>query len=164
MGRKNSPFPTAGLVLVRLACGLVFVRQGWEWIATGTLHGAVVRAAVEDSLVHGRAWFEWWGRDVLLSNPDAIAFLFQWIALFAGVCLFLGALTRPAGVIAAFFLGNAWMFGPPSQRLLFLVLAVSCLACSIGRAGRRLGLDRMFDQHFPGWLTWSRDGKRSFLD
>jgi len=114
--------------------------------------------------VHGRSVFEWWGRDVLLSNPDAIAFLWKWAAMLSGVCLILGALIRPTSVIAAFFLLNGWMFGPDEQRLLFLVLAVSCLACAIGRAGRRFGLDRIFDQHFPGWATWSREGKKSFLD
>lgn len=163
MARKDSPFPTAGLVLVRLVCGLVFVTHGWRWLSEGGLGAAEVRTAVDTALVHGRSIFDWWGREVLLSNPDAIAFLWRWMALLAGICLFLGVLTRPIGVLAAFFLVNGWMFGPDPQRLLFLVLTVSCLACSIGRAGRRFGMDRMFDQHFPGWVTWSRSPKRGFL-
>ena len=163
MAKNASPFPTAGLVLVRLVCGLVFVSHGWRWISEDTLGGAQVRSAVDAALVHGRSGFDWWGREVLLSNPDAVAFLWTWMALLAGVCLFLGALTRPMGTIAAFFLLNGWMFGPETHRLLFLVLAMSCLACAIGRAGRRFGMDRMFDQYFPGWLTWNRGVKRTFL-
>ncbi|MEW6071927.1 MAG: hypothetical protein AB1726_04930 [Planctomycetota bacterium] len=163
MARRSSPFPTAGLVLVRLVTALVLLVHGWRWLAGGGPDGALIRRAVDTALADGRTAFEWWGREVLLWNPDAIAFLWPWLALGAGASLFLGALVRPVGTLAAFFLANAWMYGLPAQRLLFLVLAASAFACVLGRAGARLGLDGIFDQHFPGWLTWTRSGRGSFL-
>ena len=163
MARKEHRSPTAGLVLVRLTTGLVLLVHGWRWLATGEFDGALVRDTVDSALVEGRGLLDWWGRDVLLSNPDAIAFLGRWVAFVTGACLTLGALTRPMAVIAAFFLLNAWQFGSEGHEILFLVLATSCIACAVSRAGRKLGLDSVFDQHFPAWLTWTRR-KRSFLD
>ncbi len=163
MARKESRSPAAGLVLVRLTTGLVLLVHGWRWLATGDLDGGLVRDTVDSALVEGRGMIEWWGREVLLSNPDAIAFLARWVAFVTGACLTLGALTRPMATIAAFFLLNAWGFGSEGHGVLFLVLAACCVACAMSRAGRRLGLDTVFDQHFPAWLTWTRR-KRSFLD
>ena len=162
MARRDRPLPGLGLVLIRLVTGATLMSRGWSWIAEGLPGGRSVERFVREARGRIPDLLAWWGDHVLLVNPDAIAFLVRWVALLSGLCLVLGALTRPAGWIAVFFLTHAYVYGPESQELVFLLLLVSCLACALSRAGRRAGLDRMFDEHFPAWVTWSRSSG-SFL-
>jgi len=154
--RETSSAPSIGLVLVRLVTGAILVFHGWRWLQGPGIDPEQVRLAVQRSLDGLPGLLAGWGEHVLLSNPDAIAFLWTWAAFLCGCLLFLGALTRPAGWVAVLFLLHGYAYGPEPDRLLFLVLLVSCLACALSRAGRRIGLDVAFDEHFPGWLTWTR--------
>lgn len=153
---KKPPPPSLGLVLVRLVTGLVLLRHGWRWVTAGGVDGRTVRRHATEAIADLGGVLAWWGETLLLGNPDAIAFLWRWAALLCGLCLLLGALTRPAGWIATLFLLHAYAYGPASEALTFLLLLVCSLACALSRAGRRLGLDPMFDAHFPPWLTWTR--------
>lgn len=163
MARKSSAAPPFGLVLVRLTLGVVLLHRGWRWVQDESLGGGEVRRLVDAALAKSGAVAGWWGEDVLLMNPDAIAFLCRWLALLGGICFVVGALTRPLGVILAFFLINAWAYGAEDHRTLFLVLLASGLACAVSRAGHAFGLDAALEIHAPRWLTWSTK-KRSFLD
>jgi uncharacterized membrane protein YphA (DoxX/SURF4 family) len=156
MARTRSSKPPLGLVLVRLCIGAIFAHHGWTLLRSGGVDAQVVRKGVREAALSLNGLFAWWGETVLLYNPDAIAFLWRWGALVCGLCLLLGALTRPVGWIATFFLLNAYAFAPAGRELLFLLLLVCALACALSRAGRRMGLDPMFDQHLPSWLTWTR--------
>jgi uncharacterized membrane protein YphA (DoxX/SURF4 family) len=162
MPRKATP-PPIGLVLVRATVGAVLLLRGWRWIHEGSFDGDAVRRLIDSALTRCGSIAEWWGREVLLSNPDAIGFLCEWLALVGGLLFLVGALTRPLGVLLAFFLANAWFFGAEQHGPLFLLLLVCCLACSISRAGHRFGLDSALEGHAPRWLTWSTQ-KKSFLD
>lgn len=148
--------PTSGLVLIRIVVGVVLFSNGWRWLSESTLDGTVVETIVTASAGELSAPLAWWGDTFLLYNPDAMAFLWRWGALWIGVLFILGALTRPAGALAALFLAHALCFGPREYELSFLLLLVSSLAISSARAGRRFGLDSVFDQHFPSWMTWTR--------
>jgi uncharacterized membrane protein YphA (DoxX/SURF4 family) len=154
--------PTVGLVLIRVVTGFVLAVQGWSWVRKGGFDGPVVRRAVDAALddVGGIAAF--WAEHALLYNPDAFAFLGRWLALIAGVCIVLGALTRPAATLAAIGLFHTWVYGPAEQGLFSFVLLVSCAACAISQAGQRLGMDAGLDGKLPSWLTWT-PSSHSFL-
>jgi len=145
---------------VRLATGAILVQNGWRWVTAGGVDGRLVGRCVERALPSLPGPLAAWGRTVLLENPAAIAFLWRWAALACGLALVFGALTRPAGWIATLFLLHGYVYGPPDLALTFLLLLVCALACALSRAGRRLGLDPMFDQHFPTWLTWVKGARR----
>lgn len=98
----------------------------------------------------------WWGRVVLLENPDALAFLWPWVLTVTGAALVLGFLTRPMGVIASVVLLHALLYGRPEMALLHAALLVMALASAISEAGRRIGLDGALGDALPTGVTWSR--------
>ncbi len=142
--------------MIRVALGAILVRHGWAAIHAAGVAGADVRDHVRAALGDVPGVVAWWGESVLLANPDGIAFLWRWAALLCGACLFLGGLTRPAGTVAALFAFQAFLFAEGEARLALGLIAIACAACAVSRAGRRLGLDTVFDQHFSPWVTWSR--------
>lgn len=151
------------MVLIRVVLGAVLLVHGWRWITDGGFDGRTVLASVDAALGKLPALAAWWGEEVILRNPDAFAFLWRWAALLAGLCLLLGGLTRPAAGVACVFLAHGIVYGPEARELLYLVLGVAGFSCAISGAGRRLGLDAAFDQHFPSWLTWSRRSSSSLF-
>jgi len=160
--RKRTDIPL-GMVLLRAVTGVILLAHGWTWLKEGGFDGRTVLTNVEGSLPHVSAALAWWGENVLLANPDAFAFFWRWAAFLIGVAFVFGALTRPAGILAVVFLAHAVAYGPPSLELLFLVLAMIAFACAASGAGRRVGLDALFDEHFPGWVTWARSQGSGFL-
>ena len=163
MARKASFSPTLGMVLIRVVAGAILLIHGWNWLHDGGIDGRTVLRSVEASLDGLPAVVEWWGENVLLQNPDAFAFFWRWGALLCGLSLLLGGLTRPVGVVACVLLAHGIAYGPERYELLYLLLAVASFACAISGAGRRLGLDALFDLHFPAWVTWTRRSSSSFL-
>ncbi len=163
MAHRSAPRPSPGLVLVRVVTGAVLLLHGWRWVRAGTPVGGDVRRWAEDALAALGGALAWWGKTFVLANPAGSAFLWRWAALVCGILLVLGALTRPAALVAAFFLLHAWLYGPDAVALTSLLLLASCLACALSRAGLRLGLDIALDARLPGWLSWTRR-ERAFLE
>ena len=156
MARGNDSLPTLGLAFIRFVTGLVLLSHGWRWVSEAPIEGSVIEKSVNSSLGELGSALTTWGEFVLLENPDALALLWQWAALLVGLLFVLGALIRPAGALAVLFLSHGLIYGPVEHELPFLLLLVSCLACSASGAGRRMGLDAVFDQHFPSWITWKK--------
>jgi len=156
MARGNDSLPTLGLAFIRLVTGLVLLSHGWHWVSESPIDGEVVERSVKSSLGELGTALSAWGEFCLLENPDALALLWQWAALILGLLFTVGALVRPAGALAVLFLAHGLVYGPVDQELPFLLLMVSCLACAASGAGRRAGLDAVFDQHFPSWITWKK--------
>jgi len=156
MAKRSRNSMAAGLVLVRVVTGAVFLVHGWGWVQDGGFDGAVVRDGVQATLSSADGLAGWWGRTVLLTNPDACAFFWRWAALLIGLAFVFGALVRPAGAFAVLLLAHAIAFGPSRHELVFLLLAAPSFACSISGAGRRFGMDAMLDEHLPGWVTWTK--------
>ena len=161
MARQTNQVPLA-LVGVRVTAGLILLSHGWRWLHGSGPDGDAVRTSAKAAMADLSGLFAWWGESVILYNPDAMGFFWRWAAFLFGLSLLLGALTRPAGTLAALVLCHGILYGPEEQDLTFTLLLVSCLASAWGGAGLRLGLDAAFDEHFPSWLTWSRR-KTSFL-
>ena len=150
------------LVLVRLTVALLLLTQGWAAIQAGTPDGGALQGSISERLGDRSGLLEWWGETVLLANPEGVAFLWRWGLFLLGLFLTLGALTRPAGLFAAFLMINAWAYGPAYLSETFLLAVACCLSASISGSGRHFGLDSIFDQHFPSWLTWVRTARSPF--
>jgi len=162
MSRSRNPPPPWGLVLVRLVTGGVLAARGWRWVRDGGMDGTAIDAYVRAALPDAGGLARWWAELFLLENPEGVALLARSAALVLGALLFAGALTRPAGALASFFLLHAWLYAPPQAALALFLLLVGAVACSASRAGRRLGLDPLLDDQLPAWLTWTRK-KSTFL-
>ena len=163
MAKRTRPPVPLGMVLIRVVTGAILLAHGWDWLKSGELDGRLVLDAVTGQTAGATGWVAWWGENVLLSNPDAFAFFWRWGALLIGIAFALGALTRPAGLIGVVFLMHGFAYGPEHLTLVWILLTVACFGCAVSGAGRRIGLDAMFDQHFPSWVTWSRSQSSGFL-
>jgi len=150
----SSAAPSFGLVLVRIATGALLLYAGARKLEAGVSEDFVTRTApawaASPELVRA------WGENVVLRHPWFFAQAVAWGEFVLGSLLFLGLLTRPAGILAAFLFANAVFAVDGSQKSLALLLAISCLACALSRAGRSAGADVFMDGRLPGWLTWSR--------
>lgn len=155
MPSDSSSSPSFGLVLVRIAAGAILGIAGWNKVTGGVSTELVLgtRAAFESAPGLVRAW----GENVVLPHPWLFAHLIAWGELLGGLALFLGVLTRPVGVAAAFMLANFYLAGPEQSRSLVLLLGVACLGCALSRAGRSAGADVFLDERLSPWLTWTRE-------
>jgi uncharacterized membrane protein YphA (DoxX/SURF4 family) len=153
---KQSDTQPLGLALIRILTGAVIFSHGWNWLQDGSLDGALVNQQVNAALGDLDGLMHWWGDSVLLYHHDLTALALNWGAILIGACLALGALTRPAGLIACFLLFNAAVFGPEAQSLSLQLLIIPCLGCAIAGAGRDFGMDKIIDESAPGWLTWTK--------
>ncbi len=146
--------PSFGLVLVRIATGALLLYAGLSHLEAGISDDFISRTApawaASPDLIRS------WGENVVLRHPWFFAQLVAYGELVLGALLFLGLLTRPAGILAAFLFANAVFAVDGSQKSLAALLGVCCLACALSRAGRSAGADVFADGALPGWLTWSR--------
>lgn len=154
MSDYESESPSWGLVLVRLAVGATITVAGWQKILGGV--GGELVLSTKSRVEEAPTWFASFMNAVVYPYPEAFAQIIQWGELLGGVALFLGALTRPAGVMVGLMMLAFSFAGPAEQTPFALLVALCAFACALSRAGRRLGLDSIFDGHFPGWISWTR--------
>lgn len=152
----SDSLPSWGLVFLRVVIGLVLVFEAWTRISQGNLENLVLDAgpayaAAPDTVRN-------LGEGVILPHPWLFSALAVYGALVGGVLLFLGALTRPAGYCLALLFVNAMLVTHGQARLFALVMAVTCFAIGLSRAGLRSGADVFLDERLPAWLTWTRSG------
>ena len=146
--------PSWGLVLVRIVVGFVVLSAGIALVRRGFGEDLVTRTA--PAYAASPQFVRVFGESVVLAHPWMFSILYVWGQIVCGLCLFLGMLTRPAGIVAAFLYANAWLVVPEGERTMCLILATCSLACAISRAGRRSGADVFLDAKLPPWVTWSR--------
>ncbi len=154
MNDSESEPPSWGLVLVRLAVGAILALAGWHKILGGV--GADLVLSTRQRVAAGPEWFEKFMGTVVYPFPEAAAQVIQWGELLGGIALFLGALTRPAGVAVGLMMVCFAFAGPVEQMQYALLVALCSLACALSGAGRRLGMDAILDGHFPAWISWTR--------
>lgn len=154
MNDYDSEGPSWGLVLVRLAVGAIVAIAGWQKILSGVDAEWVL--ATQARVAEGPLWFERFMKAVIYPYPGAWAQVLPWAELLGGVALFLGALTRPVGVAVGLMLLVSSFAGPIHGVQFALLCALCAFACSLSRAGRRLGFDAILDGHFPAWISWTR--------
>ncbi len=153
-GSNAGARPSFGLVLVRIAAGAVLLHLG---LRAG-------QAGVSADLVTGTSanWAETpeyvrqFGEAVVLQRPELSAHFAVWSAIVLGGALFLGFLTRPAGILAAILCTCAAFAAAGTDRWAAGLLAVCALGSALSSAGRSAGADVFLERRLPGWLTWTR--------
>lgn len=156
----SSHSPAWGLILVRIACGLILFLQGWEQLRDGIQADLIL--AAQPRFETAPAAYRWLAEHLFLEAPAVFAHILVVGALVCGTGLVLGALTRPAGCLAALGLANAYLAGPPEAQPFVLLLSICCLACALSRAGRYAGIDGSLESTLPGWMTWVKRDRDMF--
>jgi uncharacterized membrane protein YphA (DoxX/SURF4 family) len=143
--------PSWGLVIVRIAVGAILLHAGWMKVSGGISDELVL--STRDAFAKAPGIVRVWGEHVVLPNPWLFAHLIAWGEFLGGLALFLGALTRIAGIAVFVQFVNFYFAGPESQRFFVLLLAVCGLGCAISHAGRKCGLDVFLADKLPRWMT-----------
>ena len=151
-GSSAGGSPSWGLVLVRIAVGWIVLRAGWNKVSGGVSEEIVT--GTRDAFEHAPGFVKAWGENVVLVHPWFFAHLIAWGELLGGLALFLGALTRPAGLALAFMFANFYFVGPEAAQPLVLILGIAAFGCALSRAGRSMGADVFLDEKLPRWTTW----------
>lgn len=143
-----------GIVLVRVGLGALLLFEGLrlhgEGVGADLVEGTARRIAEAPEL------YAWFGNNVVLRFPGAIAWLIAGGLLACGAALFVGALVRPACFGVLFLMANFYFAGPAAKQEYRALIAVAALGCFVAGAGLRLGLDAFLVGKLPVWITWSR--------
>src|SRR5215475_6300140 len=111
---SHSDSPSWGLVLVRITVGAILLHAGWMKVSGGISDQLVTSTA--DAFANAPGIVRAWGENVVLPHPALFAHLIAWGEFLGGLALFLGALTRIAGIAVFFQFVNFYFAGPDSQR------------------------------------------------
>lgn len=151
---SSSGGPSWGLVLVRVAVGALLLAHGAAAIADGA--GAEIVLAARPRIEEAPELYRSFGEGLVLEHPWFFSRVIVLGELVAGVALFLGALTRPAGYLAALVAFGAYFAAAEPERAWVLLVGVACLGCAVSRAGAKAGADVFLDERLPAWMTWTR--------
>jgi uncharacterized membrane protein YphA (DoxX/SURF4 family) len=145
-----------GLAIVRVTIGAMLVWVFFENLGKGLYRAAGYAGLIEYYLKQGHAPAAWKAVMSLAASHAAMAAPMQALTeISLGILLVLGLLTRPVAFVAFLYLGSLWMSEWGTAwiwELLVPVLAV--LGVSIGRAGRKWGIDSWLSQRWPSSPWW----------
>ncbi|GAA2617950.1 DoxX family protein [Actinomadura fulvescens] len=136
---RLSFLPDAGLLVGRVAIGVVFIAHGWDKLDKG--HGAV------------SAGFDKGG----IPLPDLSAAFVTWVELAGGIAMILGLLVPLTGLLLAFTMAGAYWYVHRENGLfaneggyeyVLVLAALALLLTFVG--GGRFGLDAVFSRRVRG--------------
>ena len=145
-----------GLALVRVTIGTMFLWVFFENLGKGLYTAAGYANLINYYIKASHSPAAWKAVMGLAANHAAMAAPMQGMTeISLGIVLVIGLVTRPAAFVAFLFLGSlwisewgtAWIWG-------LLVPVVASLGLSIGRAGRRWGVDAWLSQRYPSSPWW----------
>jgi uncharacterized membrane protein YphA (DoxX/SURF4 family) len=145
-----------GLVLVRVIIGAMFVSVFFENLGKGLYRPAGYAGLIQYYIAKDHAPAAWKAVMSLAANHAAIAAPMQGVTeISLGILLVLGLLTRPAAFVGFLFLGSLWISELGVGWIWeLLVPVVALLGVSIGRAGRKWGVDSWLAQRWPSSPLW----------
>jgi len=146
----------SGLALVRLTVGAMFVWVFFENLGKGLYtpagYGGLINYYIKQS--HSPAL--WKSVMALAASHAGMAAPMQGLTeISLGILLVIGLLTRPVAFVAFLFLGSLWISEWGTAWIWeLLVPMLAALGLSIGRAGRRWGVDALLSKRSPSSPWW----------
>ena len=145
-----------GLAIVRLTIGAMFVSVFFENLGKGLYRPASYASLINSYIKQGHSPAAWKAVMALAASHAAMAAPLQAMTEISfGILLIIGLFTRPVAFLAFLYLGSLWMSEWGIGWIWeLLVPVVALLGLSIGRAGRRWGVDAWLSQRWPSsrWL------------
>jgi uncharacterized membrane protein YphA (DoxX/SURF4 family) len=155
---QEAPQPQArfGLAIVRLTIGAMFVWVFFENLGKGLYTPAGYAGLINYYIQHDHAPAAWKAVMAAAASHAAMAAPMQAITeLGLGILLVIGLLTRPVAFVAFLYLASLWMSEWGTAWIWELLVPVlASLGLSIGRAGRKWGVDAWLSQRWPSSLWW----------
>lgn len=157
-GEITVPQPQAGigLTVVRVTIGAMFISVFLENLGKGLYRPAGYAGLIDYYLKQGHAPAFWRAVMSLAASHAAMAAPLQGLTEISfGILLVIGLLTRPVAFAAFLFLGTLWMSEWGTAWIWELLVPVlALLGVSIGRAGRKWGVDAWLSQRWPSSPWW----------
>jgi uncharacterized membrane protein YphA (DoxX/SURF4 family) len=164
MGANANPSPSEalqlsaanGLVLVRVTIGAMFVSVFFENLGKGLYNPAGYAGLINYYIKQGHSPAAWKAVMGLAASHAAMAAPMQALTeISLGILLIIGLVTRPAAFVAFLYLGSLWMSEWGTAWIWELLVPVlASLGLSIGRAGRKWGVDAWLSQRWPSAPWW----------
>ena len=152
----HQPQAAGGLAVVRLTIGALFLSVFFENLGKGLYTPAGYAGLIHYYIKASHSPAAWKAIMNLAASHAAMAAPMQGLTeISLGVLLVIGLFTRPVAFVAFLFLSSLWIseFGTAwIWELLVPVLA--SLGLSIGRAGRKWGVDAWLSQRRPSSPWW----------
>jgi len=152
----SAPATGNGLAIVRVTIGAMFISVFFENMRKGLYRPEGYAGLINFYLKQGHAPAIWKSIMAMAASHAAIAAPLQAATeISLGIVLVLGLLTRPAAVIAFFYLGSLWMSEWGTAWIWELLVPVlASLGIAIGSAGRKWGVDAWLAQRWPSSPLW----------
>src|SRR5215472_18388477 len=145
-----------GLALVRITIGAMFVWVFFENLGKGLYTPGGYAGLINYYIQHSHSPGAWKTIMGLAASHAAMAAPMQALTeILLGVLLIIGLLTRPAAFVAFLYLGSLWISEWGTAWIWELLVPVlASLGLSIGRAGRKWGVDAWLSQRWPSAPWW----------
>jgi uncharacterized membrane protein YphA (DoxX/SURF4 family) len=152
----NQPQAAAGLVLVRVIIGAMFVSVFFENLGKGLYTAGGYSGLIHYYIKASHSPAAWKAVMGLMASHSAIAAPIQGMTeISLGILLVIGLLTPPAAFVAFLFLGSLWISELGTSWIWeLLVPVVASLGLAVGRAGRKWGVDAWLSQRWPSSPWW----------
>jgi len=155
-GQSGASEARAGLAIARITVGAMLVWVFFENLGKGLYKPAGYSGLIHYYIKSSHSPALWKSVMGVMANNAAVAAPMQGVAeISMGILLVLGLLTRPVALVAFLFLGSLWLseFGT-SWIWELLVPVMVALGLSIGRAGRKWGVDALLAERWPASPWW----------
>jgi uncharacterized membrane protein YphA (DoxX/SURF4 family) len=145
-----------GLAIVRVTIGAMLVSVFFENLGKGLYRPAGYASLINNYIQQGHAPAAWKAVMGLVASHAAMAAPLQAMTeISLGILLIVGLLSRPVAFVAFLYLGSLWMSEWGTAWIWELLVPVlASLGLSIGRAGRRWGVDAWLSERWPSSLWW----------
>lgn len=145
-----------GLAIVRIIIGAMLVSVFFENLGKGLYTPAGYAGLINYYIQHSHSPAAWKAVMGLVASHAAMAAPGQAVTeIGLGILLVIGLFTRPAAFVAFLYLGSLWVSEWGTSWIWeLLVPVVAVLGVSVGRAGRRWGVDAWLAQRNPSSPWW----------
>ena len=154
--QEGHPQASLGLALVRLTIGAMFVWVFFENLGKGLYTAGGYAGLINYYIKQGHAPAVWKAVMALAADHASMAAPAQAVTeISLGVLLVLGLFTRPAALVAFFFIGSLWISEWGTAWIWELLVPVlASLGLAIGGAGRVWGVDALLARRNASSLWW----------